>query len=148
VRSPGQMLGYLDNPELTATVLRDSWYYTRDLCQVDDDGCLSILGRATDMIIRGGANVSPVEVERVLAEHPAVAECAVVGVPDPTYGQTPHAFVVAAGDTGVGADTLREFCRERLAGYKVPSGITFVAELPQGPNGKVARARLRNLMHQ
>ncbi|BCB92069.1 class I adenylate-forming enzyme family protein [Phytohabitans suffuscus] len=143
VRSPGQMLGYLDNPELTASVLRDGWYHTRDLCAMDGDGCLSILGRATDMIIRGGANVSPVEVERVLAEHRLVEECAVVGIPDDTYGQTPHAFVVLAAGADADGGVLREYCRTHLAEYKVPSGFTFVAELPHGPNGKVARTRLR-----
>jgi acyl-CoA synthetase (AMP-forming)/AMP-acid ligase II len=118
----------------------DGWLHTGDLGRLDDDGYLHLVGRKGDMIIRGGENVYPLEVERVLAEHPGVREAAVVGVPDQRLGEAVQAFVVAADPTAPpAADELRRFARERLAGFKVPALWVFTAELPRSPTGKVLR---------
>jgi acyl-CoA synthetase (AMP-forming)/AMP-acid ligase II len=120
----------------------DGWYRTKDYCRIDADGYIYIVGRASDMIIRGGANVSPAEVERVLCAHPAVAEAAVVGAPDPVYGERVVAFVVPVPGAEVDVELLGEYCGERLASYKVPRDIRLVDRLARTATGKVARKRL------
>jgi long-chain acyl-CoA synthetase len=141
--SPARMTGYYKNPSATTEALVDGWVRSGDLGRVDEDGFLYIVGRKKDLIIRGGANVYPVDVEEVLFAHPAVAECAVVGIPDATYGETVKAFVVLKEDAEVDADVLMTHCRGMLAEYKVPSSITFVEMLPKGPTGKILRRELR-----
>jgi acyl-CoA synthetase (AMP-forming)/AMP-acid ligase II len=121
----------------------DGWQHTGDLGRLDDDGYLYIAGRKGDMIIRGGENVYPLEVEHVLAEHPGVADAAVVGVPEPRLGETVMAYIVPAdGAAPPDPDTLRAFARQRLAGFKVPALWEFIDSLPRNPSGKVLRARL------
>jgi acyl-CoA synthetase (AMP-forming)/AMP-acid ligase II len=121
----------------------DGWQHTGDLGQLDQDGYLYLAGRKGDMIIRGGENVYPLEVEHVLTEHPGVADAAVVGVPDERLGETVMAFVVPAeGAAPLDADSLRAFARQRLAGFKVPARWEFMGSLPRNPNGKVVRAGL------
>ncbi|MFQ5988517.1 MAG: long-chain fatty acid--CoA ligase [Candidatus Methylomirabilales bacterium] len=142
-RGPNIMLGYLNQPDVTAEVLRDGWLYTGDMGRQDTDGYFYIVDRKKDLIIVGGLNVYPREVEEVLATHPAVAEVAVVGVPDPTRGEAPKAYVVlGAGATTSKAELLR-FVRSRLASFKVPRDVEFCQSLPRTFSGKVLRQQLR-----
>jgi acyl-CoA synthetase (AMP-forming)/AMP-acid ligase II len=147
-RSDQVMDGYLDMPDDTARALRDGWFRAGDLAYRDAEGYLYLHGRRKDMIIRGGENVYPVEIESVLAEHPAVAQCAVVGVPDEHWGEIVRAFVSAPawdGPDALLADELAALCRERLARYKVPAEFRRVDALPTNASGKVLKRELRRL---
>jgi long-chain acyl-CoA synthetase len=139
---PNVMLGYYKNPDATADTLRDGWVHTGDLGRLDADGYLYIVGRKRDMIIRGGANIYPVEIEEALYSHPAVLECAVVAAADDLYGEAVRACVVLKAGHTVSAEGLQQHCRQRLAEYKVPSTIDFLAELPKGPTGKILKRLL------
>ena len=143
-RGPGLMLGYWRDPEQTRAVLtEDGWYRTKDLVRMDESGYVYVVGRLSDMIIRGGSNVSPAEVERILREHPSVRDASVVGLPDATYGQRVAAAVVAEDPGSFDQEAVAAFCAARLASYKLPSTYTVVAELPQNPTtGKVDRRRV------
>ncbi|NUS55463.1 MAG: fatty acid--CoA ligase family protein [Streptomycetaceae bacterium] len=142
VRGYGVMRGYLDDPQATAEAVDpDGWLHTGDLGTLDDAGRLRIVGRKKDMFIVGGFNAYPAEIEGYLMEHPAVAQAAVVGVPDDRLGQVGKAFVVARRD--VSADELIAWSRERMAGYKVPRHVEFLPELPLNATGKVLKDRLR-----
>jgi acyl-CoA synthetase (AMP-forming)/AMP-acid ligase II len=141
VRTPRVMKGYAGSAE--SPLVRDGWLPTRDMGWVDDDGYLFIAGRKDDMIIRGGENIAPAEVESVLQSHPAVEEAAVIGVPDIEWGQRVAAFVVLRPGGALTADELTAFCRERLASFKKPELIHFVPELPKNPMGKILRRELR-----
>ena len=125
------MQGYLNRPAETAEALRDGWYHTGDLGRVDEDGYYYIVDRKTDLILVGGLNVYPREVELVLSGHPAVAEAAVVGVPDPIRGEAPKAFVILRDGQQVATQDLLQWCRQRLANYKVPRSIVGGAGPPQ-----------------
>jgi len=137
------MLGYWGQPALTAEAVRDGWMHTGDAGVLDEHGYLRVVDRIKDMIITGGENVYSAEVENVLHEHPAVATCAVVGVPDDTYGERVHAVVVPAPRTSPDPAELTAFARTRLANYKVPRGFEFVTELPLSGAGKVLKHELR-----
>jgi fatty-acyl-CoA synthase len=138
VRGAGVMAGYVDDPEQTAAAVEpDGWLHTGDLVAMDDRGYLTIAGRLKEMIVTGGVNVYPSEVEAVLAEHPAVAQAAVVGVPDPRWGEAVVAVVRCAAAAPADAKDLETFCRERLASYKVPKHWHFTDELPMTSSGKV-----------
>ena len=139
------MRGYHDAPELTAEAIdADGWYHTGDLASMDADGCLRIEGRVKDMIIRGGENIYPREIEDVLFAHPAVAEASVVGIPDPTWGEVVTAFVrPVPGQPQPSANELRAHCREHLAPYKTPVHWVFVEEFPLTPSGKIQKFKLR-----
>jgi len=139
VRTPRVMKGYAGTAE--SPLVRDGWLPTRDMGWIDEDGYLYIAGRKDDMIIRGGENIAPAEVEAVLQSHPAVEEAAVIGVPDVEWGQRVAAFVVLRA--GATATDLGAFCRERLASFKKPEIFEFVAELPKNPMGKILRRELR-----
>jgi acyl-CoA synthetase (AMP-forming)/AMP-acid ligase II len=144
VRSPAMMVGYWNDPAATAEALRGGWMHTGDLARCDDDGYHWFVSRKKEIIIRGGSNISPLEVEEVLDEHPAVHLSCVVGLPDPHFGEIVMAFVslrdgIAGPPT---ADELRRFVAERLAAYKVPERITILPELPLNPTGKVDRKKL------
>ena len=128
----------------TSEVLRDGWYHTGDLGRVDEDGYYYIVDRKTDLILVGGLNVYPREVEAVLGGHPAVAEAAVVGVPDPIRGESPKAFVILRNGQQVATQDLLQWCRQRLANYKVPRSIAVVADLPRTVTGKILKAELRS----
>jgi long-chain acyl-CoA synthetase len=143
-RGPNVMRGYLNRPGETAEALRDGWYHTGDLGRVDDDGYYYIVDRKTDLILVGGLNVYPREVEAVLADHPAVAEAAVVGVPDPIRGEAPKAFVILRNGYQVATLDLLQWCRQRLANYKVPRSVAVVADLPRTVTGKILKAELRS----
>ena len=133
--------GYWRRPDADARALRGGWYYTGDTGYLDADGDLFVTGRVDDMIITGGENVSPVEVESVLSLHPAVAEVAVAGLPDERWGQIVAAFVVASGKAAAGA--LDEHCRRSaLADFKRPRRYVFVEDIPKSPVGKILRRLL------
>ncbi|HLG92560.1 MAG TPA: AMP-binding protein [Acidimicrobiales bacterium] len=141
-RSGAVMRGYWKDPELTASVLdRDGWLATGDLGRLDSRGYLTLVGRQSDMYIRGGYNVYPAEVEAVLCEHPSVAEAAVVGVPDPRLGEVGAAFVVPAGP-GADRGELRRWCASRVADYKAPDEVWLVESLPVTAMSKVDKAAL------
>lgn len=141
--SPSVMLGYYANPAATAETLRGGWIHTGDLGKLDADGYLYIVGRKRDLIIRGGANVYPIEVEEALYAHSDVLECAVVGVADERYGERVRAFVVRKPGAGASDTALLAHCRERLAEYKLPSEVVFLEALPKGPTGKILKRELR-----
>jgi acyl-CoA synthetase (AMP-forming)/AMP-acid ligase II len=143
-RTPQATIGYLGRPEATAELITpDGWVRTGDLGRVDEDGFLFIEDRIKDMIITGGENVYSVEVESVLTQHPAVATCAVIGVPDETWGERVHAVVVPVPGGTVTIGELTEFCRERLSGYKTPKSMELVDGLPLSAAGKVLKRELR-----
>jgi len=138
------MLGYFEDPEATrAAIDEDGWLHTGDVGRLDEHGCLSITGRLKDIVIVGGFNVSPAEVENVLSRHPSVAECAVVGVPDDRLGAVCRAYVVARSGTGAEPQDLVAYARERLANFKVPRQVVVVSELPRNAAGKVLKRELR-----
>lgn len=143
VYSDGNMVGYWNNPTATAETLRDGWVYTGDLATVDEDGYLYLVDRKNDMIVSGGLNVYPSEVERVLYDHPAVFQCAVIGIPHEVWGEAVKAVVVLKEGASVTEKDLITFCRERLADYKTPKSLEFVRELPRNQAGKVLRRVLR-----
>jgi acyl-CoA synthetase (AMP-forming)/AMP-acid ligase II len=143
VRSPTTFSGYLNQPEATSAVMQNGWYTTGDLGFIDRDGYLTLVDRAKDMIVSGGENVYSVEVERALFRHPAVAVAAVIGTPDPRWGEKVTAFVVPAPGAGVTAEELKRHCRDLLAGYKVPKEVWVEETLPMTANGKVQKGALR-----
>ena len=143
IKGPQLMAGYLDNQDETSQVLRDGWLYTGDLARMDPDGYFTIVDRKKDMIISGGLNVYPAEVESVLRLHPSVSECAVVGTPDRKYGERVTAFVVPVAGAKVTGEALRAFCKTQLAGYKIPKAIELRTELPKSFLGKIRRVDLR-----
>jgi acyl-CoA synthetase (AMP-forming)/AMP-acid ligase II len=141
VRGYSVMKGYLDDPAATAEAIdQDGWLHTGDLGSLDDRGHLRIVGRKKDMFIVGGFNAYPAEIEGYLLEHPAVAQAAVIGVPDERLGQVGKAFVVRDGP--VSAEELIAWSRERMAGFKVPRSVEFLHELPLNATGKVMKDRL------
>jgi long-chain acyl-CoA synthetase len=144
VSGPNVMKGYYRMPDVTAETVRDGWLHTGDIGRMDADGNLYIVDRKKDMIIRGGLNVYPRDIEEVLFEHPAVAEAAVIGRPDPRYGEEVIAFVVLRRDAKATADDILTFCRERLAKYKAPKEVHFLDSLPRSGVGKVVRRELRD----
>lgn len=145
-RGDNVMMGYLHRPEETAEVLRDGWLHTRDAGWMNEDGYVFITDRLKDMIVSGAENVYSIEVENALSYHPAVIESAVVGLPDAEWGERVHAIVVlAAGAEPPTAQELADFCRERIAGYKIPKSYEFQSEpLPRSAAGKVLKRELRD----
>ncbi|PDV98176.1 o-succinylbenzoate--CoA ligase [Candidatus Chloroploca asiatica] len=146
VRGPMVTPGYYNRPEATAKALRDGWLHTGDLGYLDEEGYLYIVDRRSDLIISGGENIYPAEVEAALLAHPAVAEAGVVGMPDATWGEVPVAFVVAREGSTPEVNALLEHCRASLAGYKIPRRITLVNELPRTAAGKLRRNLLRTML--
>ena len=142
-RSDQVMDGYLEMPEETRRALRDGWFRAGDLAYRGDNGYLYLHGRKKDMIIRGGENIYPVEIESVLAEHPAVAQSAVIGVPHEHWGETVRAFVTLRPGRGAGPDELTAHCAARLARYKVPVDFRIVDELPTNASGKILKRELQ-----
>lgn len=140
VKGPQVMIGYWKNPEETAKTIRNGWLYTGDLATRDEDGFFYIVGRKKDMIISGGFNIYPVEIDNVLYEHPAVKEACAFGIPDSYLGEKVKAVVAVEGD--VTEEEIKEWCFERLAKYKVPRSIDFREELPKTSVGKILRRTL------
>jgi acyl-CoA synthetase (AMP-forming)/AMP-acid ligase II len=146
-RGDNVMMGYLNRPEETAEVLRDGWLHTRDAGWMDDAGYITITDRLKDMIVSGAENVYSIEVEHALSYHPAVIESAVIGLPDPEWGERVHAILVVEQGTQAPAEAeLRAHCRERIAGYKIPKSFEFqFAPLPRTAAGKVQKRELRDV---
>jgi long-chain acyl-CoA synthetase len=142
VRGPSLMKGYWNRPEQTREAIPDGWLRTGDLARQDEDGYLYVVGRKKDLIIRGGYNVYPREIEEVLHEHPSVALAAVVGIPDTRLGEEVGAAVVLKPGTGATPEELQEFVKQRLAGYKYPRRIWTVGTLPTGPSGKILKREI------
>jgi long-chain acyl-CoA synthetase len=143
IRGPMVVPGYWSNPEATALAIGDGWLRTGDLARIDADGYVTIADRIKDMINRGGEKVYCVEVEEVLCGHPSVLEAAVVGVPDPVYGEAVKACVVPRPGICVDPEDVRRWVRERLARFKVPETVEVLEALPRNPNGKVVKSALR-----
>lgn len=137
------MKGYWNKPDATAETLKDGWLYTGDICTWDSEGFITICDRKKDMIISGGENIYPAELENVLAACPDVQEVAVIGVPSQKWGETPLALVVAAPGSSPDAASLKQWCRDHLAGYKVPQLYELVDALPRNPSGKLLKPQLR-----
>jgi long-chain acyl-CoA synthetase len=145
VRGSSVMQGFLNDPAGTAAVIRDGWLRTGDVGRLDDEGFLTLSGRAKDLIIRGGENISPQEVEEALLAHPEVAEVAVVGAPHAEWGEEVVAFIVPRGRDCLVTEEVLAFCRRRLAHFKVPRRIHVVPDLPISGPGKIDRTQLRSL---
>ncbi len=143
IRGHNVMKGYWDRPEATAEAIRDGWFRTGDMAKRDDDGYYFIVDRKKDLIIRGGFNVYPREIEEVLYEHPAVALAAVIGVPHPTHGEEVAAAVVLKPNASAAPEELREYVRARIAGYKYPRHVWLVDALPMGPTGKILKREIK-----
>ena len=137
------MEGYYDDPDATAEAMRGGWFHSGDAAVVHPDGYLEIRDRFKDVIISGGENISSVEVEGILMGHPAIGEVAVVGMPDEKWGETPYAFVVLDTGCSLEAAELVEYARGRMAHFKVPTQVEFVAELPKTATGKIQKYVLR-----
>ncbi len=139
---PHVFKGYYDRPDETAEVLKDGWLWTGDLAAVDEEGYFTIVGRRKEMFVSGGENVYPSEVEAAIYDHPAVAECAVLGVPDPRWGEVGLAAVTLQPGSDLSAEELRAFLKERLANYKVPKSIHVLGALPKSAAGKILKTEL------
>lgn len=146
IRSPGSCIGYWNDPDATAQLFEGGWLHTGDLASRDQDGFLWFKGRLKQIIIRGGSNISPQEVEEAIYQHPDVLEAGVVGLPDPTFGEVPVAFVALRGGRQMPQHELIEHTRALLSDYKVPQQIFFLETLPKGLTGKVDRRCLREIL--
>ncbi|MEE9277653.1 MAG: AMP-binding protein [Dehalococcoidia bacterium] len=148
VRSARVMKGYYKQADATQEAIKEGWLHTGDVGFLDDDGYLFITGRTTDLIIRGGENIAPGEIEQVLEDHPDIEEAAVIGVPDSDWGEVVKAVVVPARGKSVTLDIVRDYCKGRLASYKAPQYLAVVAELPRNHLGKLLKNDLRKLHGQ
>jgi long-chain acyl-CoA synthetase len=146
VRGPNVMPGYHNKPEETGNALRNGWYHTGDLAKSDANGFLTITGRLKELIIRGGQNIAPAEIEEVVNTFAAVLDCAVVGMPHEHLGEVPALFVVPRPDRTVDVDALLAHCRAQLSAYKVPHVVQLIAEIPRTGSGKIIRYKLRETM--
>jgi long-chain acyl-CoA synthetase len=144
IRGDVVMMGYWNRPEETAKAVIDGWMHTGDGGYMDEDGFIYVVDRMKDMIITGGENVYSIEVENVLAQHQAVLQCAVIGIPDPQWGEAVHAIVVVKPGTKLETADLINFCRERIGGYKCPRSVDVRADpLPMSGAGKILKRELR-----
>jgi acyl-CoA synthetase (AMP-forming)/AMP-acid ligase II len=144
VRGPNVMLGYHNKPEETAAALRKGWYHTGDLARSDANGFLTITGRLKELIIRGGQNIAPAEIEEVANTHEAVLDCAVIGAPHDKLGEVPVIFVVPRPGATLDAEALLVHCRQHLSSYKVPSDIKLIDQIPRTGSGKIMRFKLKD----
>ena len=124
--------------------MKEGWFSAGDLAQIDDEGFVYLVDRKMDMIISGGVNIYPREIEEVLYEHPAISDAAVIGVPDRYWGESVKAYVVLRKNQSVNSDSLTKFCGKTLAGYKTPKSFEFISALPRGSTGKVLKRELHN----
>jgi long-chain acyl-CoA synthetase len=144
LKGPTVMQGYWNNPEETKNQLRDGWLYTGDIAQTDEDGYLYIVDRKKDMIIAGGFNIYPREIDEVLYQHPKVSEAVAVGIPDDYRGETVKAFIVLKPGEQATEKEIIDFCREKMTAYKVPKMVEFRSEIPKSAVGKILRKILRD----
>jgi acyl-CoA synthetase (AMP-forming)/AMP-acid ligase II len=142
IKGPNVMVGYWNRPEATAEAIVDGWLHTGDVATMDDDGFVTIVDRVKDMLISGGENVYPAEIESVLLAHPKIADAGVIGVPSDKWGESPLAAVVASDET-LTAEEVMEFCKGKLAPFKAVKAVEFVTELPRNPSGKILKRELR-----
>jgi long-chain acyl-CoA synthetase len=145
LRGENILKGYYRNPDATAATFRDGWFHTGDIGYRDADGFYYIVDRKSDMIIRGGENIYPREIDEVLYQHPAVSAAAVIGVPDPLYGEEVAAFIVLKEGATATEEELIDFCGKHLADYKCPKTLRLVEEIPKGPTGKLLKRELAKL---
>ena len=145
LRGENILKGYYKNPEATAKAFRNGWFHTGDIGYRDPDGFFYIVDRKSDMIIRGGENIYPREIDEVLYQHPSVSAAAAIGVTDPLYGEEVAAFIVLKDGASTTEDEVITFCRQRLADYKCPKTVRFVKEIPKGPTGKLLKRELSSL---
>ena len=143
VRGLGTTLGYWNKEEETKKDFRNGWYYPLDLCRIDEKGFIYVVDRKKDMIITGGENVYPAEVENVLYKHPGVGQAAVIGTPDRKWGEIVTALLVKKSDSTFLEDEIKNFCKSKIAGYKIPKKFLFVNELPMSASGKILKYKLR-----
>ena len=148
MRAPLVMAGYHNLPDANASAFVDGWYRTGDAAYVDADGYLYLFDRVKDMIVSGGENIYPAEVENALHHHIAVRDCAVIGVPDARWGEAVKAIVVLKEGENADEAGLIAFAREHIAGFKCPKSVDFMTELPRNPSGKVLKKELRKLYWQ
>jgi long-chain acyl-CoA synthetase len=146
LRGENILKGYYKNPRATETAFRNGWFHTGDIGYRDKDGFFYIVDRKSDMIIRGGENIYPREIDEVLYQHPNIAAAAVIGIPDELYGEEVAAFVVLKDSAAETEEEIVDFCRQRLADYKCPKTIRFVKEIPKGPTGKLLKRELAKQM--
>jgi long-chain acyl-CoA synthetase len=145
LKGPQQMQGYLNRPDETAASLKDGWFSTGDVGYMDEEGYLYIVDRKKDMIIAGGFNIYPREIDEVLYEHPKIQDACAVGLPDPYRGETVKAYIVLKDGQSMTAEEVTAYCREKLTPYKVPKQIEFMDDLPKSAIGKVLRRQLRDM---
>jgi acyl-CoA synthetase (AMP-forming)/AMP-acid ligase II len=148
IKGESIMKEYYKKPEETAKTIKEGWLYTGDLATVDENGYITLVDRKKDMIISGGENVYSIEVEEVLYEHPAVLEAAIIGLPDEVWGEAVCAVIVPKQDAIVDEQELKTFCRQKLAGYKVPRKIFIEKELPRNASGKILKYQLRQKLNE
>jgi long-chain acyl-CoA synthetase len=145
IKGPQIMMGYYKKPEETAKVLQNGWYLSGDIGKFDEDGYLSVVDRKKDMIIAGGYNIYPVELDDVLMSHPKILEACTIGIPDEYRGETVKAFIVVKKGETLETDEITSYCKENLAAYKVPKIIEFIDELPKSAVGKILRRKLKDM---
>jgi long-chain acyl-CoA synthetase len=148
LRGENILKGYYKNADATEKAFRGGWFHTGDIGYEDQDGYFYIVDRKTDMIIRGGENIYPREIDEVLYKHPAVASAAAVGMPDELYGEDVAAFVVLKKGATADEQSIITFCRANLADYKCPKRVIFVEDIPKGPTGKLLKRELSRLLHE
>jgi acyl-CoA synthetase (AMP-forming)/AMP-acid ligase II len=144
LRGPHNMVGYWNRPDATAQAMRDGWLYTGDVGTMDEEGFVTIRDRMKDMLISGGENIYPAEVENMLLGHPALADAAVIGLPSAKWGEVPLAVVVPKKGASLTDAELLAWCKGRLAGFKLPKAAVIVAEIPRNPSGKILKRILRD----
>jgi acyl-CoA synthetase (AMP-forming)/AMP-acid ligase II len=144
IRTEANMAGYWNNPDATAKALRDGWVYTGDMARMDEDGYVYLVDRKNDVIVSGGLNVYPSEVERVLEAHPSVFECAVIGIPNDKWGEAVKAIVVLRPGAQLTAEELIQYCQGKIADFKIPKSVDLAETLPRNLTGKILRRELRN----
>jgi long-chain acyl-CoA synthetase len=147
LRGENILKGYYKNPAATATAFRNGWFHTGDIGYRDSDGFYYIVDRKSDMIIRGGENIYPREIDEVLYRHRSVASAAVIGVADQLYGEEVAAFVVLKEGMTATEEELISYCKEHLADYKCPKTVRFLKEIPKGPTGKLLKRELSGLLN-
>jgi len=149
IRGYSLMQGYWNDPEKTVqTIDSDGWIHSGDLATMDAEGYVSITGRIKDMVIRGGENISPREIEEFLYQHPAIQDAQVIGVPDEKYGEELCVWVIVRPGLVINEDEIREFCSSQIARYKIPRYIRFVDGFPMTLSGKVQKFRMREIMEE